>query len=165
MKKRVFPAQLPKYSIIVLFLIYCIIKNITFGDICNAACIHCICVLTILTEFLVAAPTVVVTAASPQTVGSSLTLTCSVTAVQGVTAMANIAWTANGVVLQMTTDRIDNVPVYMNNYTIPTLSTADDGRMYRCEVVVLNTSPSAMASDVVTLDVMGEYVYVILYFV
>ena len=118
----------------------------------------------ILTVFLVAAPTVVVTAASPQTVGSSLTLTCSVTAVQGVTAMANIIWTANGVVLQMTTDRIDNVPVYMNNYTIPTLNTTDDGRMYQCEVVVLNTSPSAMVNGDVTLNVTGECVCVILYF-
>jgi len=117
------------------------------------------------TIFLVAAPTVVVIAASPQTVGSSLTLTCSVTAVQGVIAMANITWTANGVVLQMTTDRIDNVPVYMYNYTIPTLSIVNNGRTYQCEVVVLNTSPSAMANGDVTLDVMGEYVHVNLYFV
>ena len=112
----------------------------------------------LLTTFLVTVPTVVVAVASPQTVGSSLKLTCSVTTVQGVTTMANITWTANGVVLQMTTDRIDNVPVYINNYTISTLSTSDDGRIYQCEVVVLNTSLSTIVNDNVTLSVICKCV-------
>jgi len=104
------------------------------------------------------APSVMVTAPNMQRVGDPLTLTCSITAVQGVIAIANITWTANGNVLQMTPQsvRIDDVPVFVDNYTIPMLNMADDGRMYRCEVVVINASPPVMASGGVTLDVMGK---------
>ena len=99
-----------------------------------------------------------VTAPNTQRIGDPLTVTCSITAVQGVIAMANITWTANGNVLQMTPQsvRIDDVPVFVDNYTIPMLNMADDGRMYRCEVVVINTSPPVLASGGVTLDVLGK---------
>ena len=99
-----------------------------------------------------------VTAPNIQRVGDPLTLTCNITAVQGVIALANIIWTTDGEVLQMTPQsvRIDDVPVYMNNYTIPSLNTTDDGRIYQCEVVVINTSPPVMASGGVILDVMSK---------
>jgi len=101
------------------------------------------------------------TAPNIQRVGDPLTLTCSITAVQGVIAMANIIWTVNGDVIQTTPQsvRIDDVPVYRNNYTITILNKTDDGRMYQCEVVVINVSPPVMASGDVTLDVMSKYIF------
>ena len=46
----------------------------------------------------------------------------------------------------------DSVLVYLASFTIPLLSTTDDGRVYHCEVVI-NTSPPVMATGSVTLDV------------
>jgi len=42
--------------------------------------------------------------------------------------------------------------MYTSTYTIPQLSTTDDDRVYQCEVVI-NTSPSVMATGSATLDV------------
>jgi len=46
----------------------------------------------------------------------------------------------------------DSYAVYLASYTIPLLSTIDDGRVYQCEVVI-NTSPPVTATGNVTLDV------------
>ena len=48
-----------------------------------------------------------------------------------------------------------NSLVYTDSYTISQLSTTDDGRMIQCEVVI-NASPSVMASDSITLNVASE---------
>ena len=55
---------------------------------------------------------------------------------------------------------MDNSLVYTDTYTISLLSTDDDGREYQCEVVI-NTSPSVMATGSVTLDVMGEWLFLL----
>ena len=49
-----------------------------------------------------------------------------------------------------------NSVVYTDTYTIAELST-DDGREYRCEVVI-NSSPPVMGFSGVTLNVICEYV-------
>ena len=46
--------------------------------------------------------------------------------------------------------------VYTDSYIISLLSTTDEGRVIQCEVVI-NASPSVMASDSITLDVTGMY--------
>ena len=51
---------------------------------------------------------------------------------------------------------MDNSLVYTHSYTISQLNTTDDGRVIQCEVVI-NVSPSVMATDSITLDVTGEY--------
>ena len=56
---------------------------------------------------------------------------------------------------------MDNSLVYTDSYTISQLNTTDDSRVIQCEVVI-NTSPSVMASDSITLDVTGEYYIIIL---
>ena len=93
--------------------------------------------------------------------GQSLILQCEVTTVMGIISMVNIVWrNSDGDDLQMT----NNVPsvmmgdslVYTDSYTISQLSTTDEGRVIQCEVVI-NASPSVMASDSITLDVTGEY--------
>ena len=107
---------------------------------------------------LVPTPTVSVTAPNTQTVGQSLALQCEVTTVRGITSAVDIVWSSDGMEL----DRADNIVltmmdnslVYINSYTTSQLSTTDDGRVIRCEVVI-NTSP-VMASDSITLDVTGE---------
>ena len=99
------------------------------------------------------------TAVNTQTVGQSLTLQCEVTTVRGITSTVDIVWSSGGMEL----DRMDNVSsttmnsslVYTHSYMIPLLNTSEDGRVYECEAVI-NSSPSVMARDDITLDVFGE---------
>ena len=108
---------------------------------------------------LVPDPTVLVNAPNTQTVGQSLTLQCEVTTVRGITSRVDIVWSSDGTVLRRMNDvsstTMDNSLVYTDSYTISQLSTTDDGRVIQCEVVI-NTSPSVMASDSITLDVTGK---------
>ena len=108
---------------------------------------------------IVPTPTVSVTAPNTQTVGQSLTLQCEVTTVRGITSRVDIVWSSDGTVLRRINDTIattvDNSLVYTDSYTISQLSTADDGRVIHCEVEI-NTNPSIVTSDDITLDVTGE---------
>ena len=112
--------------------------------------------------FAVPTPTVSVTAPNTQTVGQSLTLQCEVTTVRGITSRVDIVWSSGGTELQRINDvsstTMDNSLVYTDSYAISHLSTTDEGRMVQC-VVVINASPPVMASDSITLDVTGEYLY------
>ena len=106
--------------------------------------------------FLVPTPNVSVTALNNQTVSQSLTLQCDVTTVRGITSRVDIMWSSDGTVLRRINDTTATSLVYTDSYTISQLSTTDDGRVIRCEVVI-NTSPSVMANDSITLDVTGEH--------
>ena len=103
-----------------------------------------------------------VTAPDNQIVGQSLTLQCNVTTVRGITSRVDIVWrnSIGGNELQRMNDTtattINNSLVYTDSYTISQLSTADEGRVIQCEVVI-NASPSVMANDSITLDVTGKY--------
>ena len=116
--------------------------------------------LQILFYIQVPTPNVTVTAPNTQTVGQSLTLQCNVTTVGGITSRVDIVWSSGGDELQrmenVTSTAMDNSLVYTDSYTISQLSTTDEGRVIQCEVVI-NASPSVMASDNITLDVTGEY--------
>ena len=98
------------------------------------------------------------TAPNTQTVGQSLTLQCEVTTVRG-TSGVDIVWSSGGTELQRMNDvsstMMGNSLVYTDSYTISQLNTTDDDRVIQCEVVI-NTSPSVMASDSITLDVTGK---------
>ena len=114
-----------------------------------------------IVNLLVPTPDVTVTAPNTQTVGQSLTLQCEVTTVRGITSGVDIVWrnSNGGMELNSTNDvsstTMDNSLVYTDSYTISQLSTTDEGRVIQCEVVI-NASPSVMASDSITLDVTGE---------
>ena len=102
-----------------------------------------------------------VTAPSRQRGGESLTLTCSVTAVRGITSRADIIWRSGGVILSRSNSTSPIVMgsslVYTDHYDIPCiLNTFDDGMQYQCEVVI-NTSLPVNAANGITLDVMGEF--------
>ena len=109
---------------------------------------------------LVLTPTVNVTTPNTQTVGQSLTLQCEVTTVRGISSIVDIVWSSDGMELDKTNSTtpttMDNSLVYRDSYTISQLSTTDDGKVIQCKVVI-NTSPSVMADNNVTLDVTGEY--------
>ena len=94
-----------------------------------------------------------------QIVGQSLTLECSVTTVRGITSRVDIVWnrsdqmliTVSGVNISFSSN---NITIYSSSYTIPQLSTTDDGRVYQCEAVI-NTSPSISVSSNITLLNIG----------
>ena len=93
-----------------------------------------------------------------QTVGRPLTLQCSVTAVKGITSSVDFIWKIYGGPELTRTEEVNSTFTspdsdgYLASYTIPQLSTIDDGRMYLCEVVI-NSSPPVMTTGSVTLDV------------
>ena len=110
----------------------------------------------------------VVSVLNAQTVGQPLALQCEVTTVRGITSRVDIVWRDNnGRVLQISINvtamdddvsstTMDDSLFYTNSYTIQQLNTTDDDRVIQCEVVI-NTSPSVMANDSITLDVTGKY--------
>ena len=91
--------------------------------------------------------------------GQSLTLQCEGTTVRGITSRVDIMWRYGSTELNRTNGTtpitMGNSLVYTDSYTISQLSTTDDGRMIQCEVVI-NASPSVMASDSITLNVASE---------
>ena len=91
--------------------------------------------------------------------GQSLTLQCEVTTVRGITSKVDIVWSSDGTVLRRINDTtattMNNSLLYTDSYNIPQLSTTDNDRVIQCEVVI-NTSPSVMATNTVTLNVIGE---------
>ena len=104
---------------------------------------------------------VTVAAHNTQIVGQSLTLECSVTTVRGITSRVDIVWSSDGIEIE----KIEGVNVslswesaeiYSASYTIPILNTTDNGRVYRCEVVI-NTSPPVTAENNFTVDVIGLF--------
>ena len=123
--------------------------------ICNAGNIYFIL-------YIVPTPTVNVTAPDNQTVGQSLTLQCEVTTVRGIASRVDIVWSSGGTELQrinlVLSTTMDNSLVYTDSYIISQLSTTNDGSVIQCEVVI-DASPPIMASDTITLDVTGKYMY------
>ena len=113
--------------------------------------------------YLAPTPTVSVTAPNTQTVGQSLTLQCEVTTVRGIDRV-DIVWSSGGTELQrmndvrhMSSTTMDNSLMYTDSYTISQLSTTDEGRVIQCEGVI--DLSQVIASDSITLDVTGEYIY------
>ena len=88
--------------------------------------------------------------------GQSLTLQCEVTTVRGITSRVDIVWNSDGTELErmnnVSSSTMDNSLVYTHSYSISQLSTTDNVRVIKCEVVI-NT---VMANDGITLDVIGK---------
>ena len=118
-------------------------------------------------QIAVTIPTVNLVAPNSQIVGQPLTLECSVIAVRGITSRVDIIWSNNdgselqafiGTNASLTNN---NSEIYTSTYTIPLLSTTDDGRVYQCEVVI-NTSPTISTRKNFTLDVISKCFFVLL---
>ena len=118
-----------------------------------------ICIFVYIHIYVVPIPDVSMVAPEFQMVGQSLALECNVTTVRGITSRVDIVWSDGNMELDRTNDTtvspMDNSLVYTDSYTISLLSTTDEGRVIQCEVVI-NASPSIMASDNATLDVTGK---------
>ena len=92
-----------------------------------------------------------------QTVGRQMILECIVTTMRGITSTMDIVWRSNNSVIAKydavnISSSQSNFAVYSVTYMVSQLHTADDGRVYQCEVVI-NTSPPVMATGSVILDV------------
>ena len=84
------------------------------------------------------------------------------TTVRGITSRVDIVWSSDGLESQRINGTkamlSNNVSVmYTSTYTIPLLSTTDDGRVYQCEIVI-NTSPSIMDIASIAVDVTGRLI-------
>ena len=112
----------------------------------------------IIVSFLVPTPTVSVTAPNNQTVGQSLIVQCEVTTVRGITSRVDIVWSSDGTELErmnnVSSTTMDNSLVYTDSYTISQLSTTDDGRVIKCEVVI-NARPLIMSASNIALSASG----------
>ena len=108
----------------------------------------------------VPAPSISINILTNQTVGEPLTLESTVTTVRGITSRVDIGWSSNGVMLQLTegfnhTSTSNNAVIYTDIYTMPQLSTTDEGRIIQCEMFI-NAVSTITASDSVTLNVTGK---------
>ena len=94
------------------------------------------------------------------TIGDSLTLDCTVTAVRGISSSVDIIWTTGGRVVR----RVDNITadiendstIYTDSFEISSLSIIDNGREYQCTVVI-NAIQPVYNSNQFTLIFPGEY--------
>ena len=106
------------------------------------------------------------TAPSPQAVGESLTIECSVSLGRDISSRVEILWSSNGVDLQRIANAsliaVDSFSVYKSSYTLSQLNTADNGGEYQCTVLI-NTSPPLMATGSVTLNITSKYIRTCLY--
>ena len=110
-----------------------------------------------------------INAPSNQTVGQSLTLESSITTVRGITSRVDIVWSSNGEELKRTSNAnisltIKDNELYEDAFSIPLLSTSDDGRIIQCKLVILANS-SVSATNNITLDVTGKFNVTLLLFV
>ena len=95
-----------------------------------------------------------------QIVGQSLTLQCNMTTVRGITSGVDIVWSSNGVELKRTRNATvisthDSTELYLDSYYMTLLSTTDDGRALKCEIVIIAASTITNADNVI-LDVTGK---------
>ena len=109
---------------------------------------------------LVPTPLAKVKFLTDQLVGQPLTLECSITTVRGITSRVDVVWSSNGVELKrIEQPRIntssDNSVLYTEYYTTSQLITADEGRVFECNVFINSILPVVLM-DNVTINVTGE---------
>ena len=97
-----------------------------------------------------------------QIVGQSLMLECFVSAVRGITSRVDIVWSSNGVEINIVkginiSSVANNSLLFTERYIIPKLSTVNENRKYKCEVIINVESPVTV-SDSVILNVTGKYI-------
>ena len=101
------------------------------------------------------------TAPEIQLVGESLILQCSVNTVVGISSSIDVTWSSNNVILAVhenvnTSFAETNSIVYVDFYEIPQVTTADEGRIYQCQIRI-NQNPPLISDSFITLDVTGNF--------
>ena len=104
-----------------------------------------------------------ITTVNAQTVSQSLTLECNITTVRGITSRVDIVWSSNSVELKRIEGAninftSDITVVYTSSYDLSQLNTSDDGRVFKCKMIV-NVSPLVVAGGNITLDLTGKQFY------
>ena len=112
---------------------------------------------------LVPTPSVSAGHISHRIVNQPLLLYCKWTTVRGITSDVNSVWRRSNTTVNITRVTADTtvgnyILVYRDSYFIPQLSTADDGAMYECRLVV-NATPPVIATATFRLNVTGEYLW------
>ena len=84
----------------------------------------------------------------------------NITTVRGITSRVNIVWSSNGIELNRTeglnhSSTTNDSLLFTEFYTIPQLSTLDEGRTITCDVFI-NAMTPVTATDSVTLNVTGK---------
>ena len=131
-----------------------------FAHTCSIVIYSCIVIFATLCHFLLVPVPNIEIGLDNQTVGLSLTLESTITTVRGITSRVDIVWSSNGVELKRITDADTNLTIndselYKDTFNIPLLSTSDDGRVFRCEMIIM-TTPSIIATNDVKFDVTGK---------
>ena len=108
-------------------------------------------------------PSISLNILNDQTVGQSLTLESTVSTVRGITSRVDIVWSSNGLMLQLTeginhTSVSNNSVIYTDLYTIPQLSTSDEGSNIQCDTFINAVLP-VIGYESVTLNVTGKYIH------
>ena len=92
-------------------------------------------------------------------IGDPLTLNCTVTAVRGISNSVDIIWTTGGIELRrvdcITPDIVNDTAIYIDLFEISSLSAIDNGREYRCTVMINATQP-VYSSDQFRLNFPGK---------
>ena len=96
--------------------------------------------------------------------GQSLTLECNVTTVRGITSRVDIVWSSNDVKLKKIEGiqpslTKNNSIIYTDSYTISQLGTVDEGRTYKCGIIINQVFPIIVNNSII-LDVMSKLIYV-----
>ena len=103
---------------------------------------------------------VIIAPLSDQIVGEPLTLKCDVSAENEIPGRIDFTWSSDKLVLQTVegVTTTDSSQVFTDTYDILQLSTEDNGRIVKCEVV-LSKIPLVVVSNNITLDVIGKNNY------
>ena len=120
--------------------------------------------------YSVPTPVVIISAPNNLTTGQSVTLSCRIVAVRGITSRVDIVWYDNSVQVR----RMDNVTasmindttaVYTDSLNVSILTRQHDGRVYLCEAII-NSEPLLATFSYITLSVTCKFVnyYVYLYY-
>ena len=112
---------------------------------------------------LVPSPSVMLKVLGMQTVGQLLPMECIVTTVRGITSRLDIEWSSDDIEVKKTlgvnVSSLTNIfMVYRNLYNVSLLTTAEEGKAYKCKGVI-NTNPSIITESSIILDVIGMYVH------
>ena len=105
-------------------------------------------------------PVINIDAPNIKLVGQLLTLQCIVTTVRGITSRLDIVWSSNDIELKRTEGVIvnsitDESMLFIDNYTIAQLSTADEGRVLQCEIEI-DANLTVTTTEFIKLNVTGE---------
>ena len=111
-------------------------------------------------SLIVPTPTVSVAALNDQIAGLPLELQCIVTGVRGITSTVNITWIIDDLELEQITDvdvssLMDDMQLYMSNYTIDQLNVTNNETIYQCKVVI-DSDQLVNASDTFKLNITGK---------